>query len=76
MNHTHAQAIQALDTYRTLLSKSLHVLSTETVATMLNNCEQAIHTADDMGERMEANAMIVGILTVMCEEMQDAKENP
>jgi hypothetical protein len=65
------QAISRADHYRTLLRKSLQIISKgDTLATWLADMDSDLHTLDDMGERLYANAAIVGVLGVMLEVLE------
>lgn len=70
------QAQAQRDRYAALLRDSLGVLSQETTTTILTNLEADLHNNDlEPAERLEANAMLVGFLTVMCEGIEAAQEN-
>jgi hypothetical protein len=71
---SHLPAVALFDQYRTLLRKSIIALSTsnpETVPNILAGLEKDFHEADDMGEKLYAHAAIVGILSIMIEEIQE-----
>ena len=64
------------DRYAALLRDSLRVLSPETVTNWIVQLEQDLHDqkTDTVG-RLESNAMLVGVLSVMLESI-DAKVSP
>jgi len=68
-------AIALRDRYAALLRDSLRVLSKDTTANILNEIEAVLHHLDTTTEdRLAANAMLVGFLTVMCESIEAANE--
>lgn len=69
------QAISCYDQYHTLLHKTLRVLSPETVSTWLETLSNRLEHSPDMEERLEANAMLVGILTVMLAEIKNQSKD-
>ncbi len=78
MNRTTAEARATLDRYETILRKSLEVISqSDTLEKWLTNLEADMHNRDiDMAERLEANAMLVGVMYVMLNKIEDDKEAP
>lgn len=69
-----AQAQALRDRYAALLRDSLKALSQETVSNWLAQLEADMHANEiDTSDRLECNAMLVGILTVMCDGIEAAK---
>lgn len=63
-------ALAARDRYAALLRDVLKALPEETVARWLDELEAALHDNEiDSGDRLEAHAMLVGVLTVMCDSI-------
>ena len=73
MNPILAQAMAKHDHYRTLLRKSLMVISkTDTLPNWLAECERVMSDPEsDPGDKLEANAMFVGVLDVMLETIKE-----
>ena len=67
-------ATAKFDVYRTLLRKSLMVISkSDTLEHWMAECERIMSDRDaEPVDKLEANAMLVGVLGVMIEEINDA----
>lgn len=71
MSPTLAQAIACNDRYRTLLRKALEILSAGTLESWLTDLEACISDPDaDHADKLESNAMLVGVLSVMIERIE------
>lgn len=65
------------DRYAALLRDSLHVLSTDTVDKWLEQLESDLHDPNTETEgRLECNAMLVGVLSVMLESIDASQGEP
>jgi len=75
MNSAVAQATAQYDVYRTLLRKSLEIISgSGTLETWLADLAETISDSSYSPEdKLEANAMIVGVLSIMLETIQGAE---
>lgn len=68
-------AIAELDRLRSLLKESLLLISEDTITDWLVELHEMLHRTDSTTEdRLEANAMLVGVLTCMLGQMEDARE--
>ena len=64
-------ALATRDRYAALLRDVLKALPEETVARWLSELEADLHSNEiDSGDRLESHAMLVGILTVMCDSIE------
>lgn len=69
------QALALRDRYAALLRDSLRVLSEDTVTRWVVELEADLHAPKtETEDRLSCNAMLVGILTVMCESIEASKE--
>lgn len=67
------QAVSTRDRYSALLRDCLKALGPDTVDRWLVDLEKTLLDPDiDTGDRLEAHAMLVGVLTVMCESIDAA----